>query len=413
MRRVLVIAIALIGALLSAPGQAVAADEPYAIDELSTRIAVGTNAMTHIIERQVITFDGRNDGVTWYLHVPEDGESVRIESVRVAPVDDGGTELGGWTRLQMIDSNPERQGRNPGDPVNYQLRTSKTRPWYSYNTGDGMVRCWFPLESDSGGTEAGSDASGDDPYLTYAIEIDYTIAHRVRIYRDVAELYWRYANDSLPADASNVNLQVLLPIPADLDPEVARSEIGAWGHGPTDGRFAIGEDGSVTYHMDHIAQGNYAEAHVIFPASWETDVPGNGWNQFSELRRPSAEAEEAKWVDVGLREAAWDNKVRMLFLAFTLLVILIAAINITRYGRTPHSRRTLVRTAATFAIAALGEQLLFREPLTTNVLAFLAVVSALACLAFPVAVEELDAEAEGSLEEVPDSPEDAHEEDPS
>ena len=200
----------------------------------------------------------------------------------------------------------------------------------------------------------------------------------------MAELYWRYVNDSLPVDANNVNLQVTLPIPPGLSAEAARNEISAWGHGPTDGRFAIGEDGAVTYHMDHITRGNYAEAHIVFPAGWETDVPSNGVNQFSELRRPSAEAEEATWVDVGVREAAWDNKVRMLFLVVSLIVILVAAVNITRRGRTSRSRRTLVRTAATFAIMALGEHLFFREPLTTYALVLLAIVAALVSLAFPV-----------------------------
>ena len=369
-------------ACVIAPAQAHAATGDYSIDELSTQITVETNASARIVEHQVLTFDTRNEGVTWYLHVPEDGESVRIASVRVAPVDDGGTLLGDWMRLQMIDSDPSRQGRNPGDTAAYQFRTQKSQPWYSYNIGDGMVRCWFPLE---GSIDDPNRDEAAEPRQTYAIEIDYTIAHRIRIYRDVAELYWRYVNDSLPADADNVNLQVTLPIPAGLDLETARSEITAWGHGPTDGRFAIGEDGSVTYHMDHIARGNYAEAHIIFPASWETNVPDNGLNQFSELRRAAAEAEEAKWVDVGLREAAWDNKVRVVFLAFALLIILIAAINITRYGRTPHSRRTLVRTAATFAITALAAHLFFREPLTVNALGLLALAAALASLAFPTA----------------------------
>ena len=389
MRRVFVICLAVVAAVLVVPLRAFAAVGDYSIDELSTQISVETNASTHVIERQVLTFDSRNEGVTWYLHVPEDGESVRIASVRVAPVDDGGTLLGDWSRLQMVDSDPERQGRAPGDTASYQFRTQKSQPWYSYNIGDGMVRCWFPLE---GSFDDPNRDEGDEPRLTYAIEIDYTIAHRIRVYRDVAELYWRYVNDSLPSDAENVNLQVILPVPANLDLEVARGEIAAWGHGPTDGRFAIGEDCTVTYHMDHIARGNYAEAHIVFPAGWETNVPDNGLNQFSELRRASAEAEEAKWVDVGVREAAWDNKVRVVFLVFALLVVLVAGINVIRQGRTPRSRRTLVRAAATFAITALGAHLFFREPLTVNVLGLFAACVALASLAFPAGPVEPEGE---------------------
>ena len=315
---------------------AYAAQGEYSIDELSTEITVETNATAHIVERTVVTFQNENQGVVWYLHVPESGESVRISSVRVAAVDDGGAPLTGWTTLQMVDSKPSQQGRDPGDTAAPSLRTKKTRPWYSYNIGDGMVRCYFPLEttsgavdgetadsgaadsatdpaaansgvadaadaanSDSAGSGEGASADGVDAGAsgetaenadaadtnadastaaasesssaseelchTYAIEVDYTIAHRVRVYRDVAELYWRYVNDSLPSDSSDVNLQIKLPVPEGSDPEAVKNSIQAWGHGPDYGTFSIEGDGTVTYHMDHIASGNYAEAHVISP----------------------------------------------------------------------------------------------------------------------------------------------------
>lgn len=393
MRRGFIICFAIATALLVAPARAFAVGA-YSIDELSTEITAETNGTLHVVERQTLTFDDRNAGVTWYLHVPEDGESVRIASVRVAPVDDGGTLLDGWTRLQMVDSNPEAQGRNPGDTAEPSLRTTKTRPWYSFNIGDGMMRCYFPTGTAAAETGAATDspdsstendsATDEIPdYHTYVIETDYTIAHRVRVYRDVAELYWRYAHDSLPADARNVNLQVILPVPADTDPIAAADSIRAWGHGPG-GTFAIGEGGTVTYRVDELARGNYAEAHVIFPASWMTNMAANAKNQFTEVRGPSAIAEESEWVDTGLREAAWDNKVRVLFLSAAIVVILIGAVAVFRRGRSPLSRRALVRVAATLAIMAAGEQLFFREPLTTILLAALAVITAFVALALPL-----------------------------
>ena len=394
MRRTLLIMLACAFALMVAPqvapARALALDGSYSIDELSTQLIVETNATAHIVERQTLTFTDRNAGVTWYLHVPESGESVRISNVRIAPVDDGGTLLGDWTRLQMIDSDPSAQGRQPGDTVAPSLRTTKTQPWYSYNIGDGMMRCYFPTGSaatvEAAAKAGDEDASADEhasDFHTYVIETDYTIAHRVRVYRDIGELYWRYVHDSLPADSQNVTLQIVLPVPGDADPVAASQEVSAWGHGPADGTFSVGEDGTVTYRIDAIEKGNYAEAHVVFPAGWEYDIAPNSANQFSELRRASAEAEESEWVDIGKREAAWDNKVRVLFITFALAIILVTAINAIRNGRSPRSRRTFVRAAATFAITALGVQLFFRESLTTAVLTALAVVCALASLAMP------------------------------
>ena len=186
---------------LAAPGAAFAAEGDYSIDELSTEVAVETNAATHVIERQIVTFDTRNAGYIWYLHVPEDGEAVRISSIRVAPVDDGGSVIGDWTRLQLVDSRAAIQGANPGDKAALSLRSTRTQPWYSYNIGDGKVRCWFPVGADvrTRLEQAAEEATADDSEelaidesllaTRYVIEADYTISHRVRVYRDVGELY--------------------------------------------------------------------------------------------------------------------------------------------------------------------------------------------------------------------------------
>ena len=514
-------------AALGAPAAALAAEGDYSIDELSTEITVQPNATAHVVERQTLTFDTRSTGVVWYLHVPESGESVRISSVKAAPVDDGCTQLGDWTRLQMIDSDPRRQGRVPGDSAMLALRVPGVQPWYSYNIGDGMLRCYFPTgaqanlarpaagtESAAGATAAGATAASDgsegpvageesvpateapsteepaaealvaketagpapagatdpavvagpteaaveaaaveaaamesaeDPtptgpaaatdgqaateppteegspesvsasalavaaagadYRTYEIETDYTVAHRVRVYRDVAELYWRYVNDSLPADSNEVNLQIRLPVPPELesDSDALAASIHAWGHGPSDGTFAIGDDGTVTYHLDRIGKGSYAEAHLIFPASWMTDMAPGAANRFDTLRERDAMAEEAQWVDTAQREMAWDNNVRVLFLGLAGAIILVGFLGALRRGRSPLTRRALIRTAATLGVTALGEHLFFREPLTTLVLVALALVVAVIAWLLPLlpdAAEEAEEAEEATVPEV-------------
>ena len=381
---------------LSVAAPAYAADGRYSIDELSTEIMVETDGTAHIVERSVLTFEGDSSGVVWYLHVPETGESVRISSVRVAAVDNGGSPISGWTTLQMIDSDRLQQGRNPGDSVSPALRTKTVQPWYSYNIGDGMIRCYFPLAEDC---------------HTYAIEVDYTIAHRVRVYRDVAELYWRYVNDSLPVDSDDVNLQIILPVPEGTDPETVKESIQAWGHGPDYGTFSIGDNGTVTYHIDHISKGNYAEAHVIFPASWMTNMSPNAANSFSDMRGAEAAAEESEWVDRSKREAEWDNNVRVFFLVLAVVIILVGVVSVLRFGRSARSRRALVRIAATLAIVAIAENLFFREPLITLMLAVLAIVMALVSLVLPLydevaeAAEGFDVEDEAeTFEEAEEAP---------
>lgn len=381
MRRMALSLLACIAALLFLapvrPATALAIDGSYSIDELSTSVTVQADASVHIVERQVLTFADRPAGVVWYLHVPSDGESVRINSVRVAPVDNGGMPLADWTRLQMVDSKPREQGREPGDTAAPSLRAKGVQPWYSYNMGDGMMRCYFPAVS------LEDEAADGQSAHTYAIETDYVIAHHVRTYRDVGELYWRYVNDSLPAAAENVTLQVTLPVPAEADLVTAMQDVEAWGHGPDEGSFSVNDDGTVTYRISRVEEGNYAEAHLIFPASWLSAVAPGAANQYSELRRADAVAEETAWVDRGLRGAAWDNKVRMLFLVIAVAVIVLGGVGVVRHGRSALAHRALVRTAATLGIIALAENLFFHEPLTTAILAGLALVVAVISFMLP------------------------------
>ena len=411
MRRMMFICLALVATMLAAPAAAYAVDGSYTTDELSTELTVETNSAVHVVERQTLTFSDRNAGVTWFLHVPQNSESVRISNVRVAPVDDGGTLLGDWTRLQMVDSKPDQQGKNPGDIAEPERRTIRTQPWYSYNIGDGMMRCYFPTGKAAIAANAAKDpdAQGEMPdFHTYVIETDYTISHYVSVYRDIAELRWRYANYSIPNGARNVTLQVVLPLPADMDPAVASESIRAWGHSSDAGTFTIGENGTVTYRVERVGEGHYADAHVIFPAGWLTNIPPNAANLFSELREPDAIAEESEWVDISLREAAWDNKVRVVFLAIALLVIAIGAVSVIRHGRSARSHRALIRMAATLAIVALGEHLFFHELITTVILLLLAIVMGLVSFAIPPTDED---DADGVDEDAEDAEETDTEED--
>ena len=391
MRRALLMCCACIWALFigvtafTAPAYAIG---EYNIDELSTEVTVETDGSIRVVERQTLTFADENAGVVWYAHVPENGESVKFNSVRYAPVDNGGTQLNGWTTLQMIDSNPRQQGRNPGGIAAPSYRSfGDKQPWYSYNIGDGMIRCYFPtgataaqlLKANKAPFTMASEQNLDSPadierQKTFVIEADYVIAHRVQVFRDVAELYWRYANDSLPADAHNVTFQTRLPLPADYDPIAADQEVSAWGHGPNEGSFSVGEDGTVSFRSALIEQGNYAEAHIIFPSGWISNLDANASNRFSSTRRAAAIEEESAWVDVRLREAAWDNKVRVLFLCIALVIVLFGAVSVIRNGRSARSHQALMRASAAIGIVALGEHLFFKEPLTTIMLAILAII---------------------------------------
>ena len=169
-----------------------------------------------------------------------------------------------------------------------------------------------------------------------------------------------------------------LPVPAGYEIQ-PNSTVMAWGHGPADGTFSVGEDGSVTYHVDVVQAGHYAEAHLLFPASWIDNIAIQAPNHQTEMRRSDAIAEESEWLDQSARASIWDNKVRVMFMPLVAIAALVAIVVAIAFGRSPRTRRWFVRVAATLGIIALAEQAFFREPLTTCVL--LAATAVIALLA--------------------------------
>lgn len=368
------------------------ADTNYTIDELSTELRVNPDGSIHVTTRQILTIDGDNRGFTWYLYEPGDWESVRIDSIVVAPVDDGGVPLGGWTRLQKIDVSAEKQGQWPGDSADITLRSNKIQPWYSYDLATGMVRSYFPAANGS-----------------YMIETSYSITNVVYVYRDIAELNWRYAHGSMPVDQKAVSLQVVLPVPEGAA-VVPGDNVMAWGHGPHDGRFEVTPEGTVIYQIDFLESGSYGEAHVIWPASWMTAMGEHAPYVFTEIHKPIVLSEESEWVDASQREARWDNSVRLLCFAGAAIILLVGIICVLRFGMTVRSRRVLIRVSAILAIESLAALLFFQEPYTVVGLGALAIAVALASLFMPQhSKEELEisADREDALEFQKDEPQES------
>ena len=351
--------------MLVAPQCACAVQPDYSIDRISTDLYVETNSSVHVVERQTLVFNQQAKGLVWRLFGSDEDEPVEIESVRVAQLDEAGDVTGDWVSLQLIDSDPERQGGKPGDVPDAGMRGDGTEPWCSYDASDGMMRCYFP--ADAG---------------TYLVEIDYTVPNRVTVFRDVGELNWRYVQSDMPVDVHDATLHIALPVPADVEIE-PNSTVKAWGHGPSDGTLSIGEDGSVALHADTVKAGHYAEAHVLFPAYWIDNLDTSASNRRTSVRGLAASSEEADWLDQSARASIWDNKVRTVFAPLVAVAALIAIATALAFGRSMRTRRWFVRIAATLCIVALAEQAFFREPVTTVILLAAAAVIAFLAVLLP------------------------------
>ena len=350
----------------------------YTVEQRSTELTVETDASVHVVDYDKFAFTSPNEGIVRYFYQPESRESVKVLDVRVAPVDENGDLASDWTKLVMVDSDPESQGASPGSAAAPGERGDGVRPWYSYDISDGMMRLYFP------------SAAGE----TYLVETDYVVTNRARVFRDVGELYWRYAHSSSPVDCADVSLQVVLPLPADAVVEPGENVV-AWGHGPADGTFRIGEDGTVSYHVDCVPAGHYAECHVLFPVSWLSNVSGDSPQYRTEARRAAAMSEEEGWLDANARASIWDNKVRVLFGALIVACVLLALVMAAVRKDPIRLRLSLVRISTTLLIVGIAEHLFFKEPTTTAMMLVAAAGVAMVALRVPrVADDAVDDERE-------------------
>lgn len=279
-----------IAASIATVAQPVKAFADYSISKVSISAQVETDGSLHVVEQRTFEFDEGTSSIQWSLGGLPSNTGVEINSVRMAPVGSDG-QMAGYP--QVLKSVPfVLQWRDSGGPGSDS---------YSYDRTWNNVHVFF-------GTEGGGRL----------IELDYTVENGVTAYADVGEVSWRFVGDSWAVASENVTMSLALPLPsrAAVNPG---DNVRAWGHGPSDGTVEINEDGSIVYTIPNVGEGEYAEAHVVFPSDWLVNLPsGDAQPHRTEMRLSSVLSEEAAWVDQASRS-------RMLSLALIAGCALLCA----------------------------------------------------------------------------------------
>lgn len=91
---------------------------------------------------------------------------------------------------------------------------------------------------------------------------------------------------------------ITLPVPSGST-AVVGDNVRAWGHGPLNGSLAFNETGTaVTYKVDTVPSGTYAEARVVFPVSWLTSISATSLKAHGEESHlESVLKDEQQWAD--------------------------------------------------------------------------------------------------------------------
>lgn len=277
---------------LALPAQAYA---DYTNPSVNTVAQMRTDGSLHVVEQRSYAFEEDYSAVTWRFTGITDKQGVEVASVRIIQMDAEGNIVRDWDRLPEVafQSNWRDFVRETGgqsDKVEVAerelARSSDSSDAIELPKGDSFAfdkrRCelYVFLESTEHST---------------VIECDYAISNAALVYDDTAEMYWDYVPAQSDVETTNVRTQVQLPVPEGVE-VVPGKTILAWGHGP-EGAVDVRADGTVHYFVPEVREGQYAQAHVLFPRSWLTNITVQSKLAKSGTRFDDAVAEEASWTD--------------------------------------------------------------------------------------------------------------------
>ncbi len=317
--------------LIALPASAFAATE---IADIKTVAQVQTDGALHVVEQRTYLFEEERSALIWPVTSMEADSKLEVASIRFAHSTVQGGIDGEWTSLEPVPFSSEMRdvlaatsgasGRMRSYEAAFDDRAAEGSstspipevPGFCMDARDRALYLFFPP------TEG-----------RVVFECDLTVTDAVRAFDDVAELYWDYVPADVHASAMSVSVSVQLPMPEGIE-AVAGQNVHAWGHGAP-GTVNVKADGTVMFRAPEVHEGQYAQAHVLFPQQWLTNLSIEAMRAHSGPRLDGARAEEEAWTDTW---SAWLTNSLAVDVAFVVLGImaLVAAVALYfAFGREP------------------------------------------------------------------------------
>ena len=294
-------------ACMFSPAPAFADSNPdsgeYSIERVSISSNVQTDGSLHVVEQRVIRFEENHANLCWWQDLPG-GDSVEyLTGISVAQMDSIDQQELNLVPLEYAEYDPQwREGEVPAKDV------------YSFDEEHGRTYAFF-------------DVTGEYVLL----QSEYDIVGAVQLYKDCAELRWKFVAAGQWSSASqNVSCTVSLPVPADAQP-VAGKDVYGWSHGPEGGglNFDAGVN-SVTVWEEVVPSDEYSEIRILMPAEWISNAtPEVASKHAGSLHRDKVLQEELEWVD---QKAYRRLSELSAFIVFAILSILLTAFALLMYA---------------------------------------------------------------------------------
>lgn len=336
--------------LLSAP-MAASAYASYSNPSITSVAQVRTNGSLHVAERRSFAFDEPYTVLTWSIRGLPADSTVSIESVRLSHLDSEGNITTDWYALNEV--NYESGWRGIVSQTEGKASAIDAYMENASQQDEAVYVARFP--------EPGSFAFDDrndqiyvfiDPTTDLTvIDCDYLAAEAVAAFDDVAELYWDYVEAKDDAETQSVRVQVQLPVPEGAA-VVAGENVMAWGHGP-EGRIFINEDGTIDYEVDDVLAGQYAQAHIVFPVKWLSNITVQQRFANSGVRFDAARLEETRWLDSYSAGLINGYVISIAYCAICIVLLIAAMCLYALFGRA-HRPAALSREACNGLLETYG-----------------------------------------------------------
>lgn len=130
--------------------------------------------------------------------------------------------------------------------------------------------------------------------------VDYRVSGAVAAWADCAELRWSYAG--APKDSTMGNIDFTFAF-AQEGASGDLSQVQSWNHEGTLTGTSEAKGASLLVHAPLLQPGEYADAHVVFPAEWVPSAPVS-----DEARLDAVYAEEARLADAASGKLAAEGR---------------------------------------------------------------------------------------------------------
>ena len=326
------LALALVALL---PARALAADA-YQVTKLDITAEAQTDASLHVIEVRTFTLDSATSSISWLAFDPmPDNATLVVNSMRVGFLNDDGA---------LIDDALEAVELVEFDE-SYRTGNARTQMGCTYDEEENKVYLFCPSQADRP--------------ASMVVEFDYTVVNGVQLFKDCAEIDWKYVNEAWPVGSDNVELHFALPVPSGVE-AVQGENVYVWGHGPASGEISDLQDGSITFSVDHVNADAYAETRIICPLSWFAHVSDpDAYENADNMHLDWALEQEQDWTDAS-RVRAKQADVANSIGAVACIVLLLAGLIVCLVAGRTRKSRVIAGSVLTWEVLGLHPALFGR-----------------------------------------------------